>query len=67
MPVLDALPKMCEEESCMPLTECFKDGPEGTPPITEIFRVDVEQYEHDHEIGANHHHSKHADDNSDGK
>jgi len=51
----------------MPLTECFKDGPEGTPPITEIFRVDVEQYEHDHEIGANHHHSKHADDNSDGK
>ena len=47
-----------EEEglSCMPLTESFHDE---VPPITECFKCDVEEYEHEHEIGPHHHHHHH--------
>ena len=41
---------------CMPLNESFHDV---CPPITECFKCDVEEYEHEHEIGPykDHHHS----------
>lgn len=41
---------------CMPLNESFQDR---SPPITECFKCDVEEYEHEHEIGPykDHHHS----------
>ena len=40
---------------CMPLNESFHDV---CPPITECFKCDVEEYEHEHEIGQYkyHHH-----------
>ena len=46
----------CGAAPCMPLNESFHDV---CPPITECFRCDVEEYEHEHEIGPykDHHYS----------
>jgi len=51
----EALSPDCENGlNCMPLSESFQDE---VPPITECFKCDVEEYEHEHEIGPHKHHS----------
>jgi len=51
---MEGLKLECEKGNCMPLTESFHDE---VPPITECFKCDVEEYEHEHEIGPYKHHS----------